>query len=134
MLTYPPATRTVLADALTDLVDGGTIEIRSGTRPAAAADAATGTLLATIDLESPSFGGASSGVARGPNPDAIAAVAAGTATWFRAKRSNASTAFDGKVTPTGGGGDITLAIVDLVNGLTIDITGGTLTIGAGTAD
>jgi hypothetical protein len=133
MLTYPPATRTVLVDALTDLIDGGSIEIRSGTRPASAADAATGTLLATITLESPSFAGGSAGVATVADPDPVDADADGTASWFRAFTSGAATAFDGSVTQTGGGGDITLATVELVEGLSIDITGGTITIGAGSA-
>lgn len=137
MLTLTPAARTAMVDALVDLVDGGagdgTIQIRSGTRPAAAADSATGTLLATVVLEDPAFGAGSSGVATIVNPASVLAVATGTATWFRALSSTPTTIFDGSVTETGGGGDLTLATVDLVEDLGVDITGGTITVGAGTA-
>jgi hypothetical protein len=137
-ITLSNAARTAMCDALVDLLDGGSgagyIEIRSGTRPATVATAVTGTLLAEVTLEDPAFGAASSGAATVADPDSVTAAATGTATWFRAYNSDDVAVFDGKVTVTGGGGDLTLATVDLVSGLSVDITGGTITMPAGTAD
>jgi hypothetical protein len=133
--TLTDAARSAMCDALVDLLDGGagdgTIQIRSGSRPASAEDAATGTLLATITLEDPAFGAASAGVATIDDPASVTAVATGTATWFRALSSTPTTIFDGSVTVTGGGGDLTLATVDVVNGMSVDVTGGTVTVPAG---
>jgi hypothetical protein len=105
----------------------GTIQIRSGTRPAAN-DAATGTLLATVTLADPAFGAPVNGVATLTDPAPVTAAAAGTATWFRALDSTGATVMDGLVTATGGGGDLTLATTALTVGLSVDITGGTVTM------
>ena len=137
-ITLPTATRTALCDLFVDRFDAGagagTIQIRSGTRPASANEAATGTLLATVTLIDPAFGAASSGAATVADPVSVTAAATGTATWWRGLDSNAAVVCDGKVTATGGGGDLTLATVELVSGFTVDITGGTITMPAGTAD
>lgn len=137
-LTLPTATRTAMCDTLVDRFDAGagagTIQIRSGSRPASANDAATGTLLATVTLIDPAFGAASSGAATVADPASVTAVATGTATWWRGLDSNGATVCDGKVTATGGGGDLTLATVAIESGFTVDITGGTITMPAGTAD
>jgi hypothetical protein len=117
-----------MCDALVDLLDGGTIQIRSGTRPTSANDAVTGSLLATVTLPNPAFGAASNGVATMNDPAAVTASAAGTASWFRALSSGGATVMDGSVTATGGGGDLTLATTSLSSGLTVDITGGTVTM------
>jgi hypothetical protein len=121
-----------MCDALVDLLDAGagagTIQIRSGTRPATANDAATGTLLATVTLADPAFGAAANGVATLTDPAPVTAAAAGTATWFRALDSTGATVMDGSVTATGGGGDLTLATTALTVGLSVDITGGTVTM------
>ncbi|MFR9807060.1 hypothetical protein ACL02T_32905 [Pseudonocardia sp. RS010] len=137
-LTFAATTRNAIADALVDLLDAGsgagTIEIRSGTRPAGPDSAAAGTLLATITLADPAFGAASAGAAALSDPASVNAVATGTATWFRAKDSDGTARFDGKVTETGGGGDLTLQTTSITSGLAVDITGGTVTASAGTAD
>lgn len=136
-LTLPNASRSAMCDALVDRLDlgagAGTIEIRSGSRPASANDAATGTLLATVTLIDPAFGAASNGVATLSDPVAVTGAAAGTATWFRALDSTGATVMDGSVTATAGGGDLTLATTTISVGLTVDITGGTVTVPAGTA-
>ena len=60
-LSLATAARNAMCDALVDLLDAGAaaakIEIRSGTRPANPNTAATGTLLATVTLIDPAFGG-----------------------------------------------------------------------------
>lgn len=52
------ATRNAVADANVDLLDGGTIEVRSGAPPTAVNDADQGTLLATLTFGTPAFGAA----------------------------------------------------------------------------
>jgi hypothetical protein len=137
-LTLSAAIRTALVDVLVDALDAGsgagTIQIRSGTRPAGPGTAATGTLLATVTLVDPAFGAGASGVATIADPAAVTAVADGTATWFRAADSTGTAVFDGRVTATGGGGDLTLATTTISTGLSVDITGGTITQPAGVAD
>lgn len=126
------AAKSAACDAIVDLLDAGaaagTIQIRSGTRPATANTAATGTLLATVTLIKPAFGSASSGVATMADPASVTGAAAGTATWFRALDSNSNAVFDGDVSATGGGGDLQLNTTTISVGLTVDITGGTITM------
>ncbi len=132
-LSLSNAVRSTMCDALVDALDGGspgTIKIYSGTRPANPNASITGTLLATVTLTNPAFGAASSGVATLADPAGVTAVADGTATHFRAATSGGTAVFDGSVTATGGGGDLTLATTSITTGLTVDITGGTVTVPA----
>jgi hypothetical protein len=133
-LSIATAYRTAMVDALVDGLDAGTgagtLQIRSGTRPANPNTTATGTLLATVTCADPAFGGGASGVATLSDPSGVTAVADGTASWFRALDSDANPVFDGDVTATGGGGDLTLATTTITTGLTVDVTGGTVTMPA----
>ena len=137
-LTLSTTARNAMADALVDLADAGSgpgkIEIRSGSRPVNPNTAATGTLLATVTLADPAFGAAATGAAALSDPASVDAVADGTATWFRVLDSNNAAVMDGKVTATGGGGDLELATTSITTGLAVDITGGTVTMPVGTAD
>lgn len=130
-LTIADAVRTVRNNALVDSLDAGsgagTIKIYSGSRPATPDDAITGTLLATITCADPAFGASSSGAAALSDPASVTAVATNTATHFRAADSDGNAKFDGTVTVTGGGGDLTLATTSITSGLSVDITGGTIT-------
>ena len=130
-LSIANAVRTTRNDVLVDALDAGsgagTIKIYSGTRPATANAAITGTLLATVTLADPAFGASSSGVATLSDPDSVTAVATGTATHFRAADSTGATVCDGDVTATGGGGDLTLATTSIVTSAAVDVTGGTFT-------
>jgi hypothetical protein len=136
VLTLTTAIRNTMTDAIVDSLDAGagpgTIQIRSGTRPADPATTATGTLLATVTCADPAFGASSSGAATISDPAAVTAVATATATWFRALDSNAAACFDGLVTATGGGGDLTLTTTSIVSGMQVDVTGGTITVPQGT--
>lgn len=128
-LTLPDLSRSAMADALVGRLDGtgpGSIEIRSGTRPDVNA-AATGTLLAEVVLENPAFGAAAAGVATIVDPGPATGVGDGTASWFRALDDTGATVFDGSVSETGGPGDLQLATTTISTGLSIDITGGTIT-------
>lgn len=133
-LSLANTARTAMCDALVDLLDAGTgagtIEIRSGTRPANPDTTATGDVLAVITLEDPAFGSASNGVATLNDPAPVTAVADGTATWFRAYDGDGSAVFDGDVGVTGSGADLELATTSITTGLTVDITGGTVTVPA----
>lgn len=137
-LTLSTAIRNALCDLLADALDAGSgagyIEIRSGTRPAGPGTTATGTVLAEVTLADPAFGAASSGAATLANPASVTAAATGTASWFRAYTSDDTAVFDGRVTATGGGGDLTLTSTSITSGQSVDISGGTLTQPAGTAD
>jgi hypothetical protein len=136
-IRYPTATRNTCLDAAVDLLDAGpgagTIAIRTGTQPASANTAPTGTLLATFTLNDPAFAGAVAGaVAASTSPTvSTTSVASGDAGWFRASDSTGATVFDGSVTATGGGGDLTLNTIAITSGLTLTLTGGTLTHPAG---
>ena len=62
-LRLATATRNAACNASVDLLDGGSIQIRTGTQPTNVADAAAGTLLATLTFGTPAFGAAATGVA-----------------------------------------------------------------------
>lgn len=123
------ATRNAAVDAVTALVgSAGTLKIYSGSIPATAATAPSGTLLATVTLGA--WGSASAGTASGADPASVNAVATGTAGWFRAANSGGTTVFDGDVTATGGGGTMTLSSTSLTSGGAVDITSITVTMPA----
>lgn len=132
----PTATQNAMCDAAVDRLDAGsgagTIDVRTGSQPASANDAATGTLLATFTLNDPAFGAASTGVATIDSDPTLTTtgLAAGTAGWFRAKDSDGNTALDGEVTATGNGGQITMNTTTVSVGLDLEITGGTVTMPA----
>lgn len=130
------ATNQAACDAVVDLIDGGaaagTIQIRSGTQPADADDAATGTLLATLTFSDPAFGAAAvTGVATASAiTDDSSADATGTATWARVLDSNSNTIFDCDVNTTGA--TINLNTVSITAGATVSITSFTVTHPDGT--
>ena len=122
--------RSAAADAVVDRIDGGSpgvLKIYSGSLGANADTDPAGTLLATITWANPAFGAASSGVATATDPVAVNASATGTAGCFMVETSAGANVFDGTVTATGGGGDLTLSTVSLVSGSPVDITAFTYT-------
>lgn len=122
-------------DAVVDRIDtggAGTIEIRSGTQPADADDAATGTLLATLTFNATAFGAAnSSGVATANSITSDTnADATGTATWARIKNGSGTTIFDCDVATSAA--TINLDSVSIVAGGTVAISSFTMTHPDGT--
>jgi len=115
------------ADAVCALCNGGSIAIRSGAQPANANAAASGTLLVTLTFGATAFGPASSsGVATANAITAANAVAAGTASWFRAFKSDGTTAvFDGSVGTSAA--DLILSSVALAVGGNVAISSLTYT-------
>lgn len=117
-------------NGVVDLLDAGPaagyIEIRSGSQPASANTAASGTLLGTLVLSDPAFGNATSASPSVATASAITsdttADATGTAGWFRGYDSTGAAVIDGSITATGGGGDMTLDSTSIVAGGTIAVT------------
>lgn len=131
-LRLSTATVNAKCDAAVDRLDGGpaagTVKVYSGSQPASANDAATGTLLATFTLADPAFSAASSGVATLlGTPRTTTGASAGTAGWFRAADSTGATVFDGSITVTGGGGQLTLNTTTVSVGVAVELTGGSYT-------
>lgn len=117
---------------ITALLNGGTVQIRTGSQPATVGTAATGTLLGTLTLSATAFGAPTSGTA---SANAItgdtSADASGTAGWFRAISSGATAIIDGTITASGGGGEMIISNVNVVAGGTLDISSWSITQGAG---
>jgi hypothetical protein len=133
-LSFSDALRNARANAITAACDAGSgaavLEVRTGSKPASPDDSATGTLLASITLNDPSFSSASDGVITLDDSPALtdsSADATGTAGYFRIKTSAGTAVVDGTVTATGQGGDITLNTTSIVSGAAVTITGGTIT-------
>lgn len=120
-------------DATFDRADAGsgpgTITYFTGSQPANADAAETGTALVTFTLADPAFSAATGGVKDlDADPDISAvAVAAGNAGWARCKDSAGTKVFDGSVTATGGGGDFILNSIAIVIGQTVNLTLGSIT-------
>jgi hypothetical protein len=124
-VTLATTARNAAAAAVVGLLDAGlaagTIEIRSGVRPADPQTLATGTVLATVTLADPAGGAAANGVVTITDPAAVTGAADGTATWARFLDSAGAAVLDCSVTATGGGGDITLSTTTISTGVTVDM-------------
>lgn len=122
----PNASQQAAADAVVDQLDGaaGTLKIYTGTQPADADTDPAGTLLVTITLAAPAYGAANSSgtAALLGTPLSAAASAAGTAGCFAVETNAGGNVFQGSVTATGGGGDLTLDNVSIASGQTVNIS------------
>jgi hypothetical protein len=120
------AARNAAADAVVDRIDAGagagTLTIKTGTQPADADDAGSGTDLVVITLSDPAYGAASAGAAALSGTPSGTAIATGTAGWFRVEDSTGANVFDGSVTGTGGGGDLELDNTSIATGQTVTIS------------
>lgn len=129
------AARNAALDAIVDLVDAGagagTLEVRTGSQPANANTAATGTVLVTFTLADPAFAAAASGaVDIDADPDVVDSSAdnTGTAGWARVYDSNGNAIFDGSVGTSGT--DFIINTTSITAGQTVTLTSGTLTFPA----
>jgi hypothetical protein len=129
-LQFSTAARNAQLDAIeTAIGTGPTLELRTGTVPANAAAADSGTLVASMTLPSDWMAAASGGAkALAGTWQDLSANATGTAGHFRIKQG-ATCHIQGTVTATGGGGDMTVDNPALVSGQRIDVTAFTLTAG-----
>lgn len=131
-LGYTVALRNTKLDAITTAIDAGpaagTLEIRSGARPANADAAVTGTQLALLTFSDPSAAAASGGVlTANAISDDTSADATGTASWFRVEDSNGNAVMDGDVGTSGS--DLNLNSVSITAGGTVSITSFVITAG-----
>ena len=127
------AARSAAADAIVDLIDGGTgagtLKIYTGAQPAGPGTAPSGTLLGTLTMTDPAFGNAASGVATAaPITGDTSADATGTAGWARIADSSGNAVLDMAVTESGGGGELQLDSVSIIAGGAINITSLTVTM------
>lgn len=126
------AVRNAMLDAIaTTIGAAAVVKIRTGAPPATVATADSGTVLATLSLESAWMASASSGskAKTGTWTDA-SADAAGTAAHFRIYATDGTTAHaQGTVTATGGGGDMTVDNTSFAAGQTFTVTSFTITAG-----
>jgi len=121
-------TRNVELNALAALLNSGTVAIYAGTLPATPETAVNGTLLGTLTLANPAFGAAAAGVitANAVTGD-LTADATGTAAYFRAWKSDGTTAvLDGTVGTSGA--DMNLNSVAIQAGADIEIASWTITL------
>lgn len=126
-------TRTTLAQALATAFANGVIEIRSGTQPANADAAPTGTLLGLVTLNSGAFtpgsptngltwAAAAAGVASKSGVWSFNGITDGTAGWFRFRAnavdsgavSNTLIRFDGAIAVSGA--EMSLSNINIVTG------------------
>lgn len=111
----------------------GKVRIYSGAQPADANSAPGGNLLCEIDLQDPAYGnattaGTASALGVPLSGVGTAAAGAGTAAQsFRIVNRDEATVYDGSVTATGGGGDMTLDNVSIAEAQTVNITSLTYT-------
>ena len=110
------AGRNVSVDAVNAQLNGGTVEIRTGT--AAAIDSTpTGTVLATFTVAATAFASASSGSATANAISAVTAGATGTAGHYVAKTSGGAPARNGTV-----GSELTINNSSITSGDNVSIT------------
>lgn len=127
---FSTAVRNASLDAIeTTIGTAPTLEIRTGTVPANAAAADSGTVLATMTLPTDWLAAAASGAKSllGTWQD-TSADAAGTAGHFRIK-AGATCHIQGTITATGGGGDMTLDNTSIASGQQVTVTAFTINAG-----
>jgi len=116
------AARTSLAQAFADTFPASsTLEIRSGSQPASANDAASGSLLATITLPASPWAAAASGAVSKQNTWSATATGTDTAGWARLISADTNKRYDFAI-----GSDLTIDDASIVTGGTVTVT--TLTI------
>lgn len=136
-LGIPINGRNAITAAFTATIDngaaGGTLEIRTGAKPALPNDAPTGTILATLTFDPVSFGAPSNGTALLDATPVITAVAvaSGTAGWARIRDSNAANRGDITCGAPGSGADLILDNPVIAAGQTLNLTSGSVTTPTG---
>lgn len=129
-ITLTDSVRRLMLDALDATFNGGRLRLYAGARPASAAAAPTGTLIAEAaplpaDLYAPAS--AAAGAAKDLNQaltvTGLPAAGTGTAaSWYRLESADGVHRADGDVTHTSGAGDLTLDNVSIASGQVVTIT------------
>ena len=123
-IRFNTAMRDAMVTTLTNAISGYTLSIYTGSQPAAANDAATGTKLVDIMIngfDAPANGSATLNTS---TPNTGTAVATGTAGWGRIVGS-AGERIDGTVGTSGT--DFTINSTSITNGATVTLTAMTVT-------
>lgn len=118
------------ADGWAALYAGGTAQIRTGAQPASAADAASGTLLATITLPTPAFATGSGGAVTKNGTWSNTASASGPAGYMRIISADTLKNTDLNITETGGGGEAIINDENVVENGNVVVTAITITMPA----
>lgn len=121
-------TRNAMLDAIeTTIGVSAVLRIRSGAKPANAAAARTGTILATVNLPADWMNAASNGskTLLGSWSDVDGADATGTAGYFDIT-GGGNVEMQGTVTNTGGGGDMEVSNTNMVVGQPFEVTAFTI--------
>jgi hypothetical protein len=104
------------------------LEIFTGSMPANCGTADSGTKLVSMTLPSDYLAAASGGTKSILGTWSAAAIAGGTAGYYRIKDSTGATCHEqGTITLTGGGGDMTVDNTSIGNGQTVAVTSYTFT-------
>lgn len=122
-------TRNAMLDAIETAVGtSAKLQIWTGSMPANCAAASTGTKLVEMTLPSDWMANASGGSKALAGTWSAAALAAGTAGYFRVvDNSGATVHMQGTITATGGGGDMTLDNTSIASAQTVAVTSFTIT-------
>jgi hypothetical protein len=123
----------ILDSGVDTVFDGCVLELRTGTQPASANSAATGTLL-WFGAKTSAFGAASNGAKVATSFTSLG-QAAGDAGWFRLRQTTdagstdgSDERIDGSVTTTGGNGDLKLDNVNIASAQTVTISAVTISL------
>jgi len=110
--------RNAIVDAITTQLGTGDVKIYTGTQPASADDAASGTLLCTIPISSGMTTASAGSSSLASAPESGTAVATGTAGY--ARLISGSYNIDGSVATSGG--DFTINTLSIVSGGSVSLT------------
>jgi hypothetical protein len=125
-----PATLNAILDTGFDAIfNSGVLELRTGTQPATASAAATGSLVRSVSLPADAFAAAAAGVKAKAGTWQNADAGAGVPTWFRLKQTTDAGStdgtderIDGSVSMTGAGGDLQLDNTNIAANQTVTVT------------
>lgn len=126
--------RNTILSAVAAACPDGDIQVRTGNRPLAGAQAtATGTLMATIDLDSTPFAAPSNGSMSLADLELeVPCNVSGTVGYLRFRDASGNGHVDIRVTEIGGGGEATMVDTTVEAGEPIRITVGTISMPIGT--
>jgi len=132
VVQYSVDVRTAKQGAIEGAVGASpTLELRTGAAPANCAAAATGTLLAVINLPADWLAAAAAGAVAKNGAWSGAGLAAGTIAHFRLYEAGSPSKchMQGTVTATGGGGDMTVDNTNIAVAQVVTVSSCTLTAG-----
>ncbi len=122
------AVRNAMLDAIETAIGASAkLQYRTGAPPVDCAASATGTLLAEFTLAADWAAVASGGVKSFNPVTTVVAVASGTVGHFRLLSSGGTCHYQGTVTATGGGGDLTVTNPSIASGQEVSVTAWTIT-------